>query len=95
MELYLVVFLVDCRRKKTVVPVNFIENLSFAKTFNLRINRNQKHSEFWCENFNEKPNFKLKVGKTFVSRSKACYTAKLLKAFGKYFLIVFSHITDN
>lgn len=101
MNLFLTIFLCDCRRK-IIVPFNFIKKLNFAKTFNNRINRNQNHLVYFSTDLEDSPDFDLPVSKKFLFNRKACYIGKLLKAFGKFFFehdkylfYFYSQIPDN
>lgn len=73
----------ECCKKILVVPVDFINELDFAKTFNNSLNRNQKHLMFWSENQEQMPDFSLPVSEQFNSSTEACFYVKLIKAFGK------------
>lgn len=75
-------YLIDCA-KIVVIPAKFIYKLSFAKSINNRVNRNQIHLIFWSENEQDQPNFHLQVSKKFSQNRKMCFHANLLQAFGK------------
>lgn len=81
-DIFLGVRIEGCK-KIVVVPVNFIFELDFVKTFNNSLNRNQKHLMFWSENQKKEPNFSLPVSKQFNSSTDSCFHVKLLKAFSK------------
>lgn len=70
--------------KIVIVPVNYIYELNFAKTFNNAINRNQVHLLFWSHDLKKTANFDLPVSDKFRDNTDACFNVKLLKAFGEY-----------
>lgn len=72
--------------KTVVVPVDYIYELNFAKTFNNGINRNQIHLMFYSNDPTKKPNFQLPVSDEFDASTDSCFDVKLLRAFCEYIL---------
>lgn len=73
----------QCSSKIVVLPVHFIHELDYVKTFNNRLNRNQIHLIFWSQDHNKEPDFNLPVSLRFNEKTDACFHVKLLQAFRK------------
>lgn len=82
-NLAITVYLMDAK-KIVSIPRRNVYELSFAKTFKNRINRNQIHTVFWSADFKKEPDFRLPISHVFRRDVDACFHAKLIKAYGKF-----------
>lgn len=94
--MFVVISLVDDFISK-VIPEEHIQDLNECKTLNYGINCNQKYRIFWSPLFVqtrdeiEAPDFNLPVRNVFDENIRACYIAKLVRFYGKYFFFNFRY----
>lgn len=91
-SLYIVVIFAKSKEIK-VVPWKWVEGLNAARVFNGGGARKFiQRKVFFCVNFNTEANFALNIQEQFDDSIEACYECRVLKAFGKYFSLIFNHM---
>lgn len=90
MDKTLAVFRFESATERSIGRIDWIYELSPAKTLNNRINRNQKHLIFWSPNINRQPDFSLPISNVYFNDRDGMYRGKILKCFGEIHSIVFT-----
>lgn len=74
-------------KKRLVIPFKWVYSLDILQLLNGRHIRSKLHTIYYSNDFDEEPNFRLRISDVFDEHNPGCYRAQVDKFFGEIFLI--------
>lgn len=81
------VIILSKSKKKLVIPIKYVYSFDVTQSMNYGISHTKDHRVFYSKNFEGEPNFKLPLQDEFEEHKCACYQAKILHIFGKFYYV--------
>lgn len=83
-KMYFVAYIPSCK-KRVVIPIHWVCGVNMISACNSGINRNKVYLIFFSPNIADSEDFLKPISQHFNEHNRACYFAKLLKCYGKYY----------